>query len=673
MPASWEKALAAAASRAQEGRRPRAAALAGGHDDQRGGVPAAAAAARRPRLQPPERPHRRRAAARRAARAGRPEAAGDACRTSSSRTPCCWSTATRSTRRRSGTCASARASAATAPRSSSRPRAPDGAGPDRHGHAALRARRRRGLPGRARRRAGRRRRQPRRRGQSAAGTNATAIREFADALQRRRRGGRDRLRRARAARAAPARALLNVASRLNLAASPAPGLLELPAHAERPRHARGGLRPRPRPGLRRRSPTPAATRRHRRGPGAAATCTRSGCTTSTRCATTRTAPLWERALGTAQTVIAVESQMTDTVREFADVVFPAEAYPEKEGTLTHPDGRLQRLRPGDRPPARPRRPARHRRAPAVAGHRRRRAARSATTRATSAPAPRSRARLFEAVPFYNGHHARGDRRPRRALARARRTFDVARLGARQARGPPAALPAAGRRQGPARHLPPAVGGQGGRPLARAALHPRQAGRRALAGRRRRARHQRGRPRRGRQRHARARDRAAARRRSRPAACSSPRARARTTSNVLDRAALVEIHRVGPGPLEPSADRRSRSQPAVEGLAEMPPSAAAADPAAGGHMSRMFAEVGFYEPWWMQIAQGDRDLLRRLQPRAARAARRPQGARPLPAPLRPEPRRPVRRAAADRRHRQAASSRSSSARRTPTAGCSRSRR
>jgi NADH-quinone oxidoreductase subunit G len=38
--------------------------------------------------------------------------------------------------------------------------------------------------------------------------------------------------------------------------------------------------------------------------------------------------------------------MTDTVREHADVVFPAEGYPEKEGTLTHPDGRLQRLRPG---------------------------------------------------------------------------------------------------------------------------------------------------------------------------------------------------------------------------------------------------------------------------------------------------------------------------------------
>ena len=54
--------------------------------------------------------------------------------------------------------------------------------------------------------------------------------------------------------------------------------------------------------------------------------------------------LWKTALGTAQTVIAHESVMTETVREFADVVFPAEAYAEKEGTLTHPDGRLQRLR-----------------------------------------------------------------------------------------------------------------------------------------------------------------------------------------------------------------------------------------------------------------------------------------------------------------------------------------
>jgi NADH-quinone oxidoreductase subunit G len=56
-------------------------------------------------------------------------------------------------------------------------------------------------------------------------------------------------------------------------------------------------------------------------------------------------PLWESALGNAQTVIAVDSVLTDTIREHADIVFPAEAYAEKEGTLTHPDGRVQRLRP----------------------------------------------------------------------------------------------------------------------------------------------------------------------------------------------------------------------------------------------------------------------------------------------------------------------------------------
>jgi NADH-quinone oxidoreductase subunit G len=44
-------------------------------------------------------------------------------------------------------------------------------------------------------------------------------------------------------------------------------------------------------------------------------------------------------------VIAHESVLTPFVEEHADVVFPAEAYPEKEGTITHPDGRVQRLRP----------------------------------------------------------------------------------------------------------------------------------------------------------------------------------------------------------------------------------------------------------------------------------------------------------------------------------------
>jgi NADH-quinone oxidoreductase subunit G len=54
---------------------------------------------------------------------------------------------------------------------------------------------------------------------------------------------------------------------------------------------------------------------------------------------------WKQALERASTVISHSSFLTDAIREHADVVFPAEAYPEKEGTIVHPDGRIQRLRP----------------------------------------------------------------------------------------------------------------------------------------------------------------------------------------------------------------------------------------------------------------------------------------------------------------------------------------
>jgi NADH-quinone oxidoreductase subunit G len=54
---------------------------------------------------------------------------------------------------------------------------------------------------------------------------------------------------------------------------------------------------------------------------------------------------WRRALASASTVIAHASFLTEGIRAHADVVFPAESYAEKEGTVVHPDGRLQRLRP----------------------------------------------------------------------------------------------------------------------------------------------------------------------------------------------------------------------------------------------------------------------------------------------------------------------------------------
>ncbi len=55
--------------------------------------------------------------------------------------------------------------------------------------------------------------------------------------------------------------------------------------------------------------------------------------------------LWDRGLQRASTVVACATVLTDGLREHADVVFPAQAYAEKEGTIVHPDGRIQRLRP----------------------------------------------------------------------------------------------------------------------------------------------------------------------------------------------------------------------------------------------------------------------------------------------------------------------------------------
>jgi NADH-quinone oxidoreductase subunit G len=54
--------------------------------------------------------------------------------------------------------------------------------------------------------------------------------------------------------------------------------------------------------------------------------------------------LWESALHSAALVIAHASVLTEGLREHATVIFPAESHAEKEGTVVHPDGRLQRLR-----------------------------------------------------------------------------------------------------------------------------------------------------------------------------------------------------------------------------------------------------------------------------------------------------------------------------------------
>jgi NADH-quinone oxidoreductase subunit G len=53
---------------------------------------------------------------------------------------------------------------------------------------------------------------------------------------------------------------------------------------------------------------------------------------------------WSKALDGATTVVAHAGVLTQGIREHADVVFPSEVYAEKNGTVVHPDGRVQRVR-----------------------------------------------------------------------------------------------------------------------------------------------------------------------------------------------------------------------------------------------------------------------------------------------------------------------------------------
>ena len=53
---------------------------------------------------------------------------------------------------------------------------------------------------------------------------------------------------------------------------------------------------------------------------------------------------WASALDKANFIVGFSDFVTESLEDHANVVFPAPSYAEKEGTLTHPDGRLQRLR-----------------------------------------------------------------------------------------------------------------------------------------------------------------------------------------------------------------------------------------------------------------------------------------------------------------------------------------
>jgi len=145
--------------------------------------------------------------------------------------------------------------------------------------------------------------------------------------------------------AAAARALLNVAGRLGATGgTDGAGLIEVPAGSNGRGLREAGVLPVAGPGL------TAAPGGDGRTAGEMAQALAAGELTALYLL--HADPLedhpdrsaWERALDKATTVVAHAAFLTEGVREHATVVFPAEAYAEKEGTIVHPDGRVQRLR-----------------------------------------------------------------------------------------------------------------------------------------------------------------------------------------------------------------------------------------------------------------------------------------------------------------------------------------
>ena len=136
--------------------------------------------------------------------------------------------------------------------------------------------------------------------------------------------------------------LLRIAQALGLGGREGAGLLEIPAFANGRGLREAGCLPGVGPGY---SDAPAG-----RGAAAIAAAVAEGALTALhlyeldplRDLPDRAA--WERALHGAGLVVAHASVLTAGLAEHANVIFPAESHAEKEGTLVHPDGRLQRLR-----------------------------------------------------------------------------------------------------------------------------------------------------------------------------------------------------------------------------------------------------------------------------------------------------------------------------------------
>jgi NADH-quinone oxidoreductase subunit G len=141
------------------------------------------------------------------------------------------------------------------------------------------------------------------------------------------------------------RALLNVASSLGMADRKGAGLLALPAVSNGRGLREAGVLPNAGPGL----AAPAAE--GRAAPDIAAAVLEGDVRAlyllgADPLVSYPGRAAWRGALDRAATVVAHATVLTEGIAEHADVVFPAEVYAEKNGTVVHPDGRVQRLRQG---------------------------------------------------------------------------------------------------------------------------------------------------------------------------------------------------------------------------------------------------------------------------------------------------------------------------------------
>ncbi|HEY1539326.1 MAG TPA: NADH-quinone oxidoreductase subunit NuoG [Solirubrobacteraceae bacterium] len=141
-----------------------------------------------------------------------------------------------------------------------------------------------------------------------------------------------------------ARALLNIAGRVVTPGHDGCGLLELPAGSNGRGLREVGVLPNAGPGL-----TPVSSPGHdSAGIAAAAATNQIEALYLLHVDPLRELPnrrLWKKALTRATAVIAHADFLTEGLWEHANIVFPAESFAEKEGTITNPDGRVQRLRP----------------------------------------------------------------------------------------------------------------------------------------------------------------------------------------------------------------------------------------------------------------------------------------------------------------------------------------